>query len=98
MDLEFNSRDFPDSPVVKTLPSSEGGVGLIPGRGVKISQVLKAKNQNIKYRSNIVTNLKKELYKWSTSKKLKKNCHDGEMTAMLVMSRGSKSSYAQSPW
>ena len=30
--------------------------------------------------------------------KKKKNCHDGEMTAMLVMSRGSKSSYAQSPW
>ena len=28
--------DFPGGPVVKTSPSKAGGVGLIPGRGVKI--------------------------------------------------------------
>ena len=32
--------DFPSGPVVKTLPSSAGGVGLIPGRGTKISHAL----------------------------------------------------------
>ena len=28
--------DFPGGPVVKNLPSNEGHVGLIPGRGTKI--------------------------------------------------------------
>ena len=28
--------DFPGSPVVKTLPSNAGGMGLIPGWGAKI--------------------------------------------------------------
>ena len=32
--------DFPGGPVVKTLPSSAGGVGLIPGRGTKIAHAL----------------------------------------------------------
>ena len=30
------TRDFPGSPVVKTLPSSAGDTGLIPGQGTKI--------------------------------------------------------------
>ena len=37
--------DFPGSPVVKTLPSNAGGVGLIPGGGAKIPQTLRTKNQ-----------------------------------------------------
>ena len=35
--------DFPGSPVVKTLPSSAGGVSSIPGRGAKIPICLMAK-------------------------------------------------------
>ena len=31
-----NFRNFPSSPVVKTLPSNAGGVGSIPGWGAKI--------------------------------------------------------------
>ena len=41
-------RDFFGSPVVKTLPSSEGGVGLIPDPGGKIPHASWPKNQNIK--------------------------------------------------
>ena len=41
-------RDFPGGPVVKTLPSNAGGVGLIPGQGDKIPHGLQPKNQNIK--------------------------------------------------
>ena len=52
------SRDFPGSPAVKTLPSNAGGVGLIPGWGTEIPHASqpkkKKKNQNI---SNIVTSL-----------------------------------------
>ena len=29
-------RDFPSGPVVKTLPSSAGGMDLIPGQGIKV--------------------------------------------------------------
>ena len=47
--LEFrNLWDFPGGPVVKTPPSSAGGVGSIPGRGAKISHASRPKNQNIK--------------------------------------------------
>lgn len=31
-------QDFPGSTVIKTLPSSVGGVGSIPGLGAKITQ------------------------------------------------------------
>ena len=36
--LSYNSRswDFPGGPVVKTLASSTGGVGSIPGWGIRI--------------------------------------------------------------
>ena len=47
--------DFPGGPVVKTLPSSAGGVGLIPGQGAKIPQASWPKS-NVNSRSNIVTN------------------------------------------
>ena len=43
-----NVGDFPGSPVVKTLLSSAGGVGSIPGRGTKILHALRPKTQNIK--------------------------------------------------
>ena len=35
-DFRITSQDFPSGPVVKTLPSSSGGAGSIPGRGTKI--------------------------------------------------------------
>ena len=35
------SGDFPGNPVVKTLPSSAGGTGLIPGQGAKIPHALR---------------------------------------------------------
>jgi len=42
-------RDFPGNPVVKTLPSNAGGVGLIPGWGATIPHASKPPNQNIKH-------------------------------------------------
>ena len=59
------TRDFPGGPVVKTLPSSTGGAGSIPGRGAKIPRASRPKKQkNIKKkRSNIVTNSIKTLKK-----------------------------------
>ena len=62
-------RDFPGSPVVKTVPSNAGGVGSIPGWGAKILHVLQPKNQN---RSNIVTNSIKTLKMIHIKKILKK--------------------------
>ena len=41
-------EDFPGGPLVKTSPSSAGGVGLIPGRGAKVLHALWPKNQNMK--------------------------------------------------
>ena len=38
-------RDFPDSPVVKTLSSNAGGTGSIPGQEVKIPHASRAKNK-----------------------------------------------------
>ena len=40
--------------MVKTLPSNAGGVGSIPGQGAKIAHA--SKHQNIKNRSNNITN------------------------------------------
>ena len=40
--------DFPGGPVVNTLPSSEAGAGLIPGRGAEIPHASWPKNQNMK--------------------------------------------------
>ena len=41
------TRDFPDSPVVKTLPSSAGDVGSTHGQGGKILHASWPRNQNI---------------------------------------------------
>ena len=46
--LRMRPWDFPDGPVVKTLPSSTEDVGLIPGWGAKILHTLRPKNQSIK--------------------------------------------------
>ena len=40
--------DFPGGPVVRTLPSSAGGAGSIPGQGAKIPHALWPKNQKHK--------------------------------------------------
>ena len=40
--------DFPGCPVVKTSSSNAGGMGSIPGLGIKILHALWSKNQNIK--------------------------------------------------
>lgn len=44
-------RDLPGGPVVKTTPSSAGGLGLSPGWGGKITHVLQSNNQNINNKS-----------------------------------------------
>ena len=41
-------RDLPASPVVKTLPSSAGGVGSIPGQGAKLTHALRQKKKKKK--------------------------------------------------
>ena len=43
--LKSNEWDFPGGPVVKTLPSDAGDVGLIPGRGTKF-HMPHGQNQN----------------------------------------------------
>ena len=61
--------ELPGGPVVKTLPSNAGGVGLIPGWGDGIPQASGPKDQNIKTkqnkknRGNVVTNSIKTLKK-----------------------------------
>ena len=41
-------RDFPDSPVVESLPSNSGGASLTPGLETMIPRALGPKHQNIK--------------------------------------------------
>ena len=48
MDFKTQFCDLPGGPVIKTSPSDAGGVGLIPGQGVKIPHVSQPKKQNIK--------------------------------------------------
>ena len=45
---QYYARDFPSSPVVKTLPSNAGGVDSVPGQGVNIPHASGPKNENIK--------------------------------------------------
>ena len=54
--------------MVKTLPSSAGGAGSIPGQGVKIPHASWPKNQNIKQKQ-YYNKFNKDLKKKSTSKK-----------------------------
>ena len=48
LSLKSVLRDFPGGPVIKTLPSSAGGAGSIPGQGTKIPHALRSKNGNTK--------------------------------------------------
>ena len=69
----YMCQDFPGGPVVKTLPSSAGDAGSIPGWGAKLPHASGSKNQNIK-RSNIVTNSIKTLKMVHIKKKSLKKC------------------------
>jgi len=44
MEIKIVSRDFPGSPVVKTLPTSAGHVGWISSQGAKIPHASWPKN------------------------------------------------------
>ena len=61
----MKSRDFLGGPVVKTLPSNSGGMGSIPGQGIKIPHAWCPRNQNIKQMWYYNT-FNKGLKKWST--------------------------------
>ena len=50
--LMLVNRDFPDAPVVKTLPSKERTSGSIPGWGAKIPHAWCPRNQNIKQKQH----------------------------------------------
>ena len=50
-------RDFPGGPVVETLRSSTGGIGLILGRELRF-YMLHGQKTNIYKKSNVVTNSK----------------------------------------
>ena len=65
---ELMNRDFPGSPVVKTSPSSAGGLGSIPSLGAKISVASWPKKQKIKQKQ-YCSKFNEDLFKWSTLKK-----------------------------
>ena len=63
-DENYQIRDFPSGPVIKTWPSNAGGAGSIPGQGAKIPPALWPKTQNIKqkqYRNKFNKDFKKSL-------------------------------------
>ena len=74
--LPEQSRDFPDSPGVKTSPSNAVGAGLTPCRGAEIPHAswpkTKKKETKTENRSNIVTNSMKILKMVHIKKILKK--------------------------
>ena len=63
---------FSGGPLVKTLPSNSGVVGLIPGWGAKIAHVSWPKKSKHKNRSNTITSLTKTLKMVHIKKKKKK--------------------------
>ena len=67
---ETEPGDFTSGSVVKTSPSSVGGVGSIPGQGAKILYASWPKNQNIKQKQ--YCNKFKTLKRWFTLKKKKR--------------------------
>ena len=48
IEMKLEDGNFPGHPVVKTSPSSAGGVSLIPGWEAKIPHALWLKNQKVK--------------------------------------------------
>ena len=86
------SWDFPGSLMIKTLPSSAGGAGLIPGQESrshmphdqkKTKQPFKKKKRKEKT-SNIVTNLTKTLKTVHTKKTLQKNKRSRVLDTLAV--------------
>ena len=71
-----NTRDFLADQ--GTLPFHVGGVGLIPGQVLKVPHASWPKNQNMKSRSNIVTNSTKTLEMVHIKKKKKAQKPRGE--------------------
>ena len=49
LNIQKDIQDFPGGPVVKSLPSSAGDAGLIPGRGTKILHVAAIKPMHSNY-------------------------------------------------
>ena len=88
--IKNGSGDFPGDPVVKALPSSVEGVGLIPGRGARIPHASWPKKQ----KCNIVMNSIKTLKKMVTSLKKKMGMYlEGQLllTTSFVLGRNWKS-------
>ena len=77
--------DFPGGPVVEPLPSNAGRAGSTPAQGAKVPHASRPKVQNIKIRSNIVTNSIKSLLKKLTHSKKRKKEDDDD-----VVKEGSK--------
>ena len=85
--------DFPGGPVVKTSPSSAGGVGSVPGQGAKIPHASEPKNQNIKQQQYCnkfnkdfktkMKNIKKEKGKEGKGRKGKK-CLGGRENGVVM--------------
>ena len=68
-------KDFPGSPVIKTLPSNAGCAGSIPGTATKIPHASWPKNQSMK-QNNIVTNSVKTLKMVHIGKTFKKKSNN----------------------
>ena len=68
---KVSCRDYPGSPVVKTLPSNTGCVGSIPGQGAKILHVLWLKNENMKQKQYCI-----KFNKGSKKKKKREGCNN----------------------
>ena len=83
--IKNGSGGFPGGPVVKTLPSSVEGVGLIPDRGARIPHTSWPKSQ----KCNIVTNSIKTFKKWSHLKKKMGMYLEGQvlLTTSFVLGR-----------
>ena len=63
--LKITGRDFPAGPVVKTLPSSAGNAGSIPGQGAKIAYACgqKPRTEQKQYCNKFNKDFKKGPYK-----------------------------------
>ena len=76
--------DFPDSPVVETLPLHTGSKGSIPSQRAKIPHASQSENQNIKQKE-YCNKFNEDLKKWSTSKKVLRNVFDGNKINLFIL-------------
>ena len=82
--FKANNRDFAGSPVVKTLPSNTGGMGLILGWGAEIPQVLQPKNKNRKQKQYCIKfNKTLKMVHIKKSLKAKKNIFINEVVTYI---------------